>query len=462
MKDKNMQAIGFKGKNIAALGLGRSGRSAALALQDSGAHVIAWDDTPAARDAAQKDGVNLQDLTIIDWSTIHELVLSPGIPHHYPAPHPIVALAKAAGLKPTSDIEILYKTQPEATYVGITGTNGKSTTTSLIAHIIKAAGHKCEVGGNIGIPVMNLEPLGKDGTYVLEMSSYQLEITPSIHFDVSVLLNITPDHLDRHGGLEGYISAKKLIYANSTHDDTLIIGIDDPHCFAIYEHLKTSSHVNLVPISVQKRISDGLYVKDGQLIDGGTGSMICDLSPLLRLKGQHNWQNTAVSFATCRALGLKDSEIIKALESFPGLAHRQQLVKSWQQIRFVNDSKATNAEAVAQALAAYSGENIYWLAGGRPKEGGITALEPYFATVNHAFIYGEAQDLFALSLEGKVPYTRAKDLREATELALKKAANHPKKETVVMLSPACSSFDQFKDFERRGEAFCDYINELTT
>lgn len=457
-----MQAIGFKGKNIAVLGLGRSGRTAALTLQEAGAQVVAWDDTAAARDAAQNENVHIEDLSTIDWQTIDELVLSPGIPHHYPAPHPIVALAKAAGLKPISDIEILYKTQPEATYVGITGTNGKSTTTSLVGHVLIASGHKCEIGGNIGIPVMNLKPQDKYGTYVLEMSSYQLEITPSIHFDVSVLLNITPDHLDRHGGLEGYIAAKQLIYANSATDDTLIIGIDDPHCFAIYERLKTSSQVNLVPISIQKKLPDGLYVKAGQLIDGGTGSKICDLSPLLRLKGQHNWQNTAAAFAACRALGLKDSQIISALESFPGLAHRQQLVKSWQQIRFVNDSKATNAEAVAQALAAYSGETLYWLAGGRPKEGGIASLEPYFTNVNHAFIYGEAQDVFALSLEGKVPYTRAKDLREATELALKKAKNQPTTETVVMLSPACSSFDQFKDFERRGEAFCNYINELTT
>lgn len=457
-----MQAIGFKGKNIAVLGLGRSGRTAALALQESGAQVVAWDDTTAARDAAKNENIHIEDLTTIDWHAIDELVLSPGIPHHYPAPHPIVAQAKAAGLKPISDIEILYKTQSEATYVGITGTNGKSTTTALVGHILKSTGHKCEVGGNIGIPVMNLEPLGKGGTYVLEISSYQLEITQSIHFNVSILLNVTPDHLDRHGGLEGYIAAKQLIYANSNPDDTLIIGIDDPHCFAIYERLKTSSQFNLVPISIQKKISNGLYVKEGQLIEGVTDSNICDLSPLLRLKGQHNWQNTAAAFAACRTLGLKDSQIINALESFPGLAHRQQLVKSWQQIRFVNDSKATNAEAVAQALAAYSGEALYWLAGGRPKEGGIASLEPYFTNVNHAFIYGEAQDLFALSLEGKVPYTRAKDLREATELALKKAENQPTTEIVVMLSPACSSFDQFKDFEQRGESFCSYINELTT
>ncbi len=457
-----MQPIGFKGKNIAVLGLGRSGRTAALALQEAEAHVVAWDDTPAARDTVENEAIHLQDLTTIDWDTVDELVLSPGIPHHYPAPHPVVALAKTAGLRPISDMEILYKTQPDATYIGITGTNGKSTTTALIGHILQTAGRKCEVGGNIGVPVMNLESLEKGGTYVLEMSSYQLEITPSIHFDVSVLLNITPDHLDRHGGLEGYIAAKQLIYANSNPDDTLIIGINDPHCLVIYERLKATPQVNLVPISIQKKITDGLYVKDSQLIDGITDSPIFDLPPLLRLKGQHNWQNTAAAFAACRSLGLNDSEIIQALESFPGLAHRQQLVKSWQQIRFVNDSKATNAEAVAQALAAYSGENIYWLAGGRPKEGGIAALESYFPGVQHAFIYGEAQDSFALTLEGKVPYTRAKDLREATELALKKAENHPKEETVVMLSPACSSFDQFKDFEQRGDAFCNYINELTT
>ena len=448
----------FHHKVTAVLGLGRSGRAAAKFLQQSGARVLAWDDVPAARETAAADGIVIEDLTTVDWSQIDELILSPGIPHHHPAPHPLVAHAKAAGITPISDIEILWRTRPEAQYVGITGTNGKSTTTSLIGHIL-TSGHKtCQVGGNIGVPVMDLPPLSRDETYVLEMSSYQLEITPSIHFNVAVILNISPDHLDRHGGLSGYIDAKKRIFSQSTPSDTLVIGIDDPHCLAVYEELRSSSQVNLIPISTQKTLDNGIYVEDGLLHDGHD---IHNLRACTHLRGKHNWQNAAAAYATCKSLGLAPPQIMNGLTSFPGLQHRQQLVKTWENIRFINDSKATNAEAVAQALQAYKGTDIYWLVGGRPKEGGIDSLEGFFSTVHHAFVFGEAQEQFAMNLEGKVDYTRAKDLREATEFALKKAQKDNKKEPVIMLSPACSSFDQFKDFEVRGHAFCGYVDELT-
>ncbi|MBI2707358.1 MAG: hypothetical protein HYX35_03475 [Proteobacteria bacterium] len=293
----------FNDKTIAVLGLGRSGKSTAKALLRAGAHVLAWDDQEDARANAHAEGLPLTDLNTVDWAEVDHLILSPGIPHHYPAPHPLVAHARLAGVFPISDIEILCLSQPKAGYVGITGTNGKSTTTTLIGHILKETEARVEVGGNLGIPVMDLNPLDKDGVYVLELSSYQLETSPSFHAEVSVLLNITPDHLERHGGMEGYIAAKKLIYKNSTSTDTLVISVDDPHCLSIYEALAVSKKVNLLPISISKILSEGLYVKDGYLYE--KDESVLDLRQFDRLRGQHNWQNIAAAYGALRSMGLE-------------------------------------------------------------------------------------------------------------------------------------------------------------
>lgn len=448
----------FKDQKIAVLGLGRSGRSVVKSLLKAGAHVFAWDDQEEARFAAQNQGISLTNLDSVDWEEVDHLILSPGIPHHYPAPNPLVARAQIAGLRPLSDLEILYRSQPDARYIGITGTNGKSTTTTLIGHILKESGSSMEMGGNLGIPVLDLNPLNEDGTYVLEVSSYQLEISPNLHFNVGVLLNITPDHLDRHGGMEGYIAAKRLIYRNTTAQDTLVISVDDVICMTIYENLKASGKVTLLPISTCKVLSEGVYVKDGILVENS--QPILNLKKLSRLKGQHNWQNIAAAYGVLRSLGLAAEAIAKGIESFPGLAHRQQEVACYKNVIFINDSKATNAEATAKALACFQDSSLYCLLGGRPKEGGITSLEPYFPSIKHAFLYGEAASSFALTLEGRVPYTLCETLEEATMKAAQLAFNDQNQNVVVLLSPACASFDQFRDFEQRGDAYCQYVQAI--
>lgn len=448
----------FKDQKVAILGLGRSGLSVAKGLLQAGATVLAWDDQENVREKAKTQGIPLLDPASLDWGEVHHLILSPGLPHHYPAPHPLVAQAQIAGLRPLSDLEVLYRSYPQARYIGITGTNGKSTTTTLIGHIMKEAKLPVEVGGNLGIPVIDLNPLKEDGTYVLEVSSYQLEISPSLHFNVGILLNITPDHLERHGGMEGYIAAKKLIYRNATPKDTLVISVDDVPCLTLYETLKKSGKVSLIPISICKVLGEGIYVKEGILHE--TSQPIVDLRQFSHLKGQHNWQNIAAAYAALRSIGLESETILQGISSFPGLAHRQQVVVTHHNITFVNDSKATNAEATAKALLCYQGSSIYWLLGGRPKEGGITSLKPYFSRTEHVFLYGEAASNFFLTLEGNVPYTICKTLEEATKKAAEMAFQDQKKDAVVLLSPACASFDQFRDFEERGEAFCHVVQEI--
>ncbi len=448
----------FKGQTVAVLGLGRSGRSVVKSLLKAGADVLAWDDQEGAREVAREQGIPLKDLNVLEWEDVDCLILSPGIPHQYPAPHPAVARAQIAGLRPLGDLEVLCQTQRQARYMGITGTNGKSTTTTLMAHILKESGASVEVGGNLGIPVMELNPLKEEGTYVLEVSSYQLEISPSLHFNVGILLNITPDHLERHGGMEGYIAAKKLVYRNATAEDTLVISVDDLPCLTIYEALKASGKMKLLPISTCKVLSEGLYVKEGILYE--QSRPLLNLKEFERLKGQHNWQNIAAAYGALRSVGLEADRIARGIASFPGLAHRQQEVAQYKNVRFVNDSKATNAEATAKALACYQGASLYCLLGGRPKEGGIVSLSPYFHALSHAFLYGEAASSFSLTLEGRVPYTLCETLKEATEKAAEMAFKDLRQDAVVLLSPACASFDQFRDFEARGESFCQYVEGL--
>jgi UDP-N-acetylmuramoylalanine--D-glutamate ligase len=302
---------------------------------------------------------------------------------------------------------------------------------------------------------MELNPLGDDGIYVLELSSYQLETSPSFHAEVSVLLNITPDHLERHGGMEGYIAAKKLIYKNSTSIDTLVISVDDPHCLSIYEALAISKKVNLLPVSISKILSNGLYIQEGHLYE--KDEPLLNLRKFDRLRGTHNWQNIAAAYGALRSLGVSAEMIRSGIASFPGLAHRQQIVAQYKNLTFVNDSKATNAEAVAKALSCYQNSSLYCLLGGRPNEWGIANLKSFFPSIKHAFLYGEAASTFALTLEGKVPYTLCNTLEEAVNAATNLALHDQHKEAVVLLSPACASFDQFRDFEARGEAFCHYV-----
>jgi UDP-N-acetylmuramoylalanine--D-glutamate ligase len=446
----------FGSGKVAVLGLARSGLAAAEALQLGGAKVLAWDDSAARRDAAAtRDGLALADLASADLSGVRALVLSPGIPHRFPAPHPAVARIRDAGGELIGDIELLARTQRAARYVGITGTNGKSTTTALLGHILESAGRRVEVGGNIGKPALLLDALDAQGIYVLEMSSYQLELTHSLAYDVAVLLNVTPDHLDRHGGMEGYVAAKRRIFAAQRMDQAAVIGVDDPICRGIAGALEADGR-KVVRISVEAATPGGVYVAEGWLVDDTTRdrARILDLRRATRLPGRHNWQNAAAAYAAARLHGIEASRIVDGVMSFPGLAHRQELVATIDGVRYVNDSKATNADAAANALACY--DAIHWILGGRAKEGGIAALTPYFPRIRRAYLIGEASDQFARTLEGAVPYTRCGELATAVAAACAEG----RRDEVVLLSPACASFDQFASFEERGQVFRSLVEAL--
>ncbi|HMA16197.1 MAG TPA: UDP-N-acetylmuramoyl-L-alanine--D-glutamate ligase, partial [Kiloniellaceae bacterium] len=380
----------FAGLPVAVLGLGKSGLAAARALHASGAEVWAWDDSEDSRAKARAAEVPLVDLNSVNWQEVTSLILSPGIPHSFPQPHPVVAAAKKHGVEIVGDIELLARAQRNATWVGITGTNGKSTTTALIGHILKLAGRNAEVGGNLGTPALTFESLDHGGIYVLEMSSYQLELTLSITFDVAVLMNITPDHLDRHGGFDGYVAAKRLIFHRQTRPRTAVVGTDDATSRAIYEELKAQDEQVVIGISGEHAVPGGVYLQDGVLIDDTEGQHVAaiDLADCPTLPGAHNGQNATAAYAACKALGVDPAVICACLRSFPGLAHRQQIVAVIDGVPYVNDSKATNADAAAKALVCY--DRILWIAGGRAKEGGLDGLEPYYPRIAHAFLIGEA------------------------------------------------------------------------
>ena len=441
----------FAGKKVAVLGLARSGRAAAAALAAGGAEVLGWDDKPAVREAVA-GSVALADPAGLDWRKIAALVLSPGIPLTFPRPHPAVPAARAAGVEIIGDLELLARARPDARFVGITGTNGKSTTTALIGHILGEAGQRVAVGGNLGTPALSLAP--DAATYVLEASSYQLELLNTLRFDIAVLLNITPDHLDRHGGMDGYIAAKRRIFDRQRRGDSAIIGIDEPICRGL------AAAYRAIPISAEGPAPGGVFVADGRLIDDldGAARPVLDLAAAERLPGRHNWQNAAAAYAAARRAGVAPEAAAEAIRTFPGLAHRQELVDTIEGVRYINDSKATNADAAEKALVCYP--TIYWIAGGLAKAGGITPLEPHFPRLRHAFLIGSATEEFAATLDGKVPFTRCGDLATALRAASRQAKADGIAGAVVLLSPACASFDQFSDFEARGDRFRELVRAL--
>ena len=431
------------GRPVAVLGLGKSGLTAARALAASGAEVWAWDD-----DAAKRNALPTTDLYGCDWTRPSALVLSPGIPFRFPKPHPVAAKAEAAGCPVIGEVELLFRAQPRARYLGITGTNGKSTTTALIGHLLARAGKRIEVGANLGTPALALAPLEEEGTYVLEMSSYQLELVPSARFDIGVMLNITPDHLDRHGGMAGYAAAKARIFQHQKKDDWAVIGIDDEPSRHIHDSLR-GQHV--ATLAIGRAVPDAITVQDAILRDE-SGRAVMDLARAPALPGPHNWQNAAAAYAAARALGIPESEIIAGIETYPGLAHRQELIAERDGIRFVNDSKATNADATAKALACY--EPIYWILGGRPKETGLDGLEPYFPRIARAYLIGEAAADFERRLQAHGVATRpCGTLDRAVAAAIGDATAEQRPGAVVLLSPAAASFDQFSGFEERGDRF---------
>jgi UDP-N-acetylmuramoylalanine--D-glutamate ligase len=447
----------FKEKRLAVMGLGLSGLVAGEALCAGGAEVLAWDDNADRRATAEARGIPVTSLWDIDWSTVEALILSPGIPHTYPEPNSVAQAAKDAGIAVVGDIELLVRARPNARYIGITGTNGKSTTTALIGHILETVSMPSAVGGNLGLPALSLDALGPSGVYVLEMSSYQLELTPSVKFDVAILLNISPDHLDRHGGMEGYIAAKRRIFEQQTLGSTAIIGIDDAHAKELFDRMMADQTKDMVPISSENSVDNGVYASGPILIDatGRADETVLSLEGIESLPGAHNAQNVAAAYVAARAMGIPVAAIAAALETYPGLPHRQQLAAVIDGVRYVNDSKATNPEAAAKALSSY--QDIYWIAGGRAKEGTLEVLYPFLPSVRRAYLIGEAADRLGGELEGRVKIEYCGDLDCALKAASQAATGH---NAVVLLSPACASFDQFASFEERGQIFCRLAAEL--
>ena len=440
----------FAGARFAVVGLGRNGLPAARALGAMGAEVTAWDDQQAARAHAEAEGIRV---AAPEWAGLDALVLSPGIPHLLPAPHPIAAAARAAGVPILSDADLLYRAVraagSRARFAGITGTNGKSTTTALLAHILAEAGVPVAAGGNLGTAALALPLLPDSGVYVLEMSSYMLERIALLRFDVAAMLNLSPDHLDRHGDMEGYARAKRAIFDRQAREDAAVLGIDDAPSRAMAAGLAA----RVLTISAESPAD--LSAHDGILRD--SAGALCDLRGARALPGAHNAQNAAAAAALAQALGVGRAAIAHGILSYPGLPHRQEQVGSAAGVAFVNDSKATNADSTARALACYP--RVVWIAGGIAKAGGIEPLAPFFPRIAHAFLIGRDAKLLAETLaRHDVPHTEAGTLEQAVPAAWQAAGDGAA--PVVLLSPACASFDQFSGFDARGDRFRALVRAL--
>jgi UDP-N-acetylmuramoylalanine--D-glutamate ligase len=453
----------FAGKKVAVFGLGGSGLASAQALQTGGAHVIGFDDSAASIDKAKAAGITTEDLRKIDWSNVSALLLAPGVPLTHPEPHWSAQLAKKAGAEIIGDVELFCRERrrlaPNSPFVAITGTNGKSTTTALIHHLLKSAGRDAQLGGNIGTAVLTLEPPSTDRAHVVECSSYQIDLAPTIDPRVGVFINLSEDHLDRHGTIEHYAAVKERLVAGVQDDGAAVIGVDDEWCAAAAERVAAKGK-NVVRISVRKRLPDGIYAENGRIIRAKVGKTetIATLDGIGSLRGVHNAQNACCAAASALALGLTPEQIQAGLRSFPGLAHRMEQVGRKGAVLFVNDSKATNADSSAQALASFT--DMFWIAGGKPKTGGITSLEKFFPRIRKAYLVGEAAEEFARTLDGKVPYNVTGTIDRAVEASARDAAASGLKEPVVLLSPACASFDQFRNFEIRGDHFRSLVLKL--
>ena len=447
----------FAGKTVALFGLGGSGLVTARALQAGGARVFAWDDAPASREKAAAAGVHIVDLAQADWSGFAAFVLAPGVPLTHPQPHWTVERAKAAHVEIIGDIELFCRERnaiaPGAPFIAITGTNGKSTTTALIAHILAGAGHNVQLGGNIGTAILALEPPRADRVHVIECSSFQIDLAPSLNPSIGVLLNLTPDHIDRHGTMDNYAAIKERLVAGS---DTAVIVQDDTFTREILRR-RAASGRRLVCVSATSEAE--YFYKDKALWHTTPdGPHPCaDLSAAATLRGAHNGQNAVAAFAACAAAGVSPSIIARGLLSFPGLAHRMEQVGQKGQVQFINDSKATNADAAEKALLTF--DPIYWIAGGKAKEGGIEPLRPLFSRIARAYLIGASAQDFARTLEGVVPYELCGTLDVASRHAARDAADSGGPAT-VLLSPACASYDQFANFEQRGDAFRTMVKGL--
>jgi UDP-N-acetylmuramoylalanine--D-glutamate ligase len=457
----------FANKTVAIFGLARTGLGAVRALVAGGTKVIAWDDSSTARDLGGQEGAQLMPWREWPWETISALVLSPGVPLTHPKPHGVVEHANRAGVPLIGDVELFaheirpHSDQPgKAPVIAITGTNGKSTTTALTGHILNQCGFNAQIGGNIGKSVLELAPPSAKTIYVLEMSSFQIDLSPGLSPDVGVLSNLSPDHIDRHGTMENYAAIKTRLMKQTARDGQVVIGVDDSHSSGIFTQLSASGGALAHPVSVGKVLGRGIFAVDGALYDamGARAVKVMDMADASHLPGAHNWQNAALAYGAVRPFVADIKAIAAAIASFPGLAHRMEDVGHIGKAVFINDSKATNADATARALAVYP--DIFWIAGGKPKEGGIESLAGFFPRIRKAYLIGEAAPQFARTLDGKAAYEMSGTLDVAVAAAAAAAATSPVPNPVVLLSPACASYDQFKDFEQRGDTFRSLVAKL--
>jgi UDP-N-acetylmuramoylalanine--D-glutamate ligase len=459
---------GFAGHKVAVLGLGRSGLATARALAAGEAIACLWDDSPEAREKAEAEGFTLTDLTRADaWDGVAALIVSPGIPHLYPKPNKLIARAMEAGVPVDNDIGLFFASWATGDWdqmdrtpkvVAVTGSNGKSTTTALIHHILKEAERPTQMAGNIGRGVLDIEPAEDGEVVVLELSSYQTDLARALTPDIAIFTNLSPDHLDRHGGKGGYFAAKRRLFAEGG-PDRAIIGVDDAEGrFLANQIAQGPADDRVIRISSgQKLDGEGwsVFARKGFLAEWRKGRQVAsiDLREVRGLPGAHNHQNACAAYAACRTLGLAPKVIEAAFHTFAGLPHRSQLVGEKDGVRFVNDSKATNVDSAAKALQAFS--KIRWIAGGLGKDGGIAALKPFLGSVVKAYLIGHSARDFALEL-GDTPH----EICETMERAVTRAAAEAEAGETVLLAPAAASFDQYPNFEKRGDDFTARVAAL--
>jgi UDP-N-acetylmuramoylalanine--D-glutamate ligase len=455
----------FAKSDVAVFGLARSGVASVKSLVEGGARVFAWDDKEESRTEGKREGAVIVPFAQWPWPRLKALILSPGVPLTHPVPHAVVLAAKKAGVEVIGDMELFARGRRSdhakagrAPVIAITGTNGKSTTTALIGHILAQSGFNAEVGGNIGKAVLDLNVPSAKSVYVLEVSSYQIDLAPDLTPDISVLTNITPDHIDRHGTLENYAAVKTRLLEQTSQGGQICVGVDDPLTASIYTRFSSGAR-ETTPVSVGKVLGRGVFVLDGVLYDaqGQRAATVTNLTTVSTLPGAHNWQNAALAYAAVKPLVKDSRQIAAAIASFPGLPHRIEDLGRIGKVRFINDSKATNAEAAERALVCFP--DIFWIAGGRAKEPGIESLRPHFDRLRKAYLIGEAAEPFAHAL-AETPHEISDTLEKAVESAFADARNSNVAAPVVLLSPACASFDQFVDYEQRGDVFRALIKEL--
>jgi UDP-N-acetylmuramoylalanine--D-glutamate ligase len=459
-------ATSMRGKTVAVFGLGGSGLATARALRAGGATAILWDDSSARVEEARREGFAATDLREADWRSFAALVLAPGVPLTHPKPHWTVELAKANGVEVIGDIELFCRERallaPDSPFIAITGTNGKSTTTALIAHILRTAGRDTQMGGNIGTPILALEPPAENRFHVIECSSFQIDLAPSLAPDIGVLLNITPDHLDRHGTMENYAAIKERLVERAR---LAVVGIDDALSEAIFRRLDDAQKPILAISEKTPRFTACTYFDEGcvqrQVSLGDRwclGENLVDISTVNSLRGRHNGQNAAAAFSVCDWLHIAHDVVGNAIRSFPGLHHRLEEVGRAGKVIFVNDSKATNSDSTEKALLSFE-SGIFWILGGKAKEGGIEALRTLFGRVAKAYLIGAATEAFASTLAAAgIAHERCGTLDKAVEMAARDAASSDAAEPVVLLSPACASYDQFRNFEERGDHFRELVS----